>query len=47
MARLEPTQILVKDKCKLVEKLQMRPLIGKELKYQGVLDPISYKKRSL
>ena len=44
-AGLEPTPILVKHE--LVEKLQMRPLIGKGLKYQFAIDPVSYFTKSL
>ena len=37
-----PTQILVEHICKLVEKLQLRPLIGRGKKHQYAIDPVSY-----
>ena len=46
-AGLEPTQILVKHIYNLVEKLQLRPPIGRGLKHQFVTDPVSYTKQLL
>ena len=41
-AGLEPMQILVKHIYNLVEKLQLRPPIGRGLKHQCALDPVYY-----
>ena len=41
-AGLEPTQIWVKHTYNLVEKLQLRPPIGRGLKHQCAPDPVSY-----
>ena len=43
---LEPTQILVKHIYNLVEKLQLRPPIGRGLKHQYAPDPVSYSRES-